>query len=81
MGLLVLIKGSAGHVTAREDWKALLGQLQELAGMRPAASRPALEALAYLVHRPARGRARARAGGGLEVRGRGKGRVCNKWVS
>ena len=53
-GLLTLLRAHAAHIKGREDWRSILSLLQEFAGMPPSASRPALEALAFLVREDGR---------------------------
>jgi hypothetical protein len=53
-GLLTLLRAHAAHIKEREDWRSIFSLLQEFAGMAPSASRPAFEALAFLLREEGR---------------------------
>jgi hypothetical protein len=50
VGMLTLLRANWMNLHSREDWKTVISQLQEFAGMPPASSRPALEALSFCIN-------------------------------
>lgn len=49
VGVLTLLRANWMNLHTREDWKTVVSHLQEFAGMPPASSRPALEALSFCI--------------------------------